>query len=124
MALVEALVATSLLGVGLLGATRLVVHALEAARQTRLQEQAQALARDTLDCAMARTTPCPAANTVTWRGVAYTVELQTAPLEPHRTDITVQVRWQAGTRRSAPPSQLTVRTQVSDLPDWVGVSSP
>ena len=124
MALVEALVATSLLGMGLLGATRLVVHALDAARQTRLQEHAQALAHDTLDCAMARATPCPPADAVTWQGVAFTVELQTIPLQPHRTDITIQVRWQTGTHRSAPPGRLTVRTQVSDLPDWVGVSSP
>ena len=61
MALVEALVAASLLSLGLLGASRLTLRALDAALQTRQLEQAHALAREALDCALRQTSPCPAA---------------------------------------------------------------
>lgn len=120
MALVEALVAASLLGLGLLGASRLTLRALDAAVQTRQQEQAQALAREALDCAVARISPCPAAQNVTLQGRAYTVQLQQTPLGPYLTELSVQVAW----RNSSGPQQLSGRTRRSDLPDWLGVSSP
>ena len=120
MALVEALVASSLLGLGLLGASRLTLRALDAAMQTRQQEQARMLARDTLDCVLARTSPCPAAERVTRQGVAYKVQLQSTPLGQHLHEVSVRVEWQVG----AEWHQRQWRTRSSALPDWLGVSSP
>ena len=120
MAIVEALVATSLLTLGLLGASRLTLRALDAALQTRHQEQAQSLAREALDCAVSQTQPCPAAESITRQGMAYTVQMQHLPRSSGLTEISVQIAW----RSSAGPQQLIWHTRRSDLPDWLGVSSP
>ena len=120
MAMVETLVAASLLSLGLLGASRLTLRALDAALQTRQLEQAQALAQDALDCALSATSPCPAAASATRQGVAYSVQVRQTPLAAGLTGITVQVAW----RSSAGPQQLTWSTRRSDLPGWLGVSSP
>ena len=120
LALVEALVASALLALGLLGASRLTLRALDAALQTRQQEQAQALAHEALDCARAGAAPCPAAESVTHQGVRYSVQIQTTPLGQHLSEVSVRVDWATGSA----PRQLVWRTRVSTLPDWLGVSSP
>ena len=120
MALVEALVAATLLALGLLGASRLTLRALDAALQTRQHEQAMALARDTLDCALARTSPCPPVARVTRQGVDYTVQMEQTPLGPFISEVSVRVAWPQGTEQRA----LLWRTRLSALPDWLGVSSP
>lgn len=120
MAMVEALVAAGLLALGLLGASRLTLRALDAALQTRHQEQAQSLAREALDCAVGQTQPCPAAENVTRQGMAYTVQVQQRPLTPGLADIAVQITW----RSNSGPQQLTWHTRHSELPGWHGVSSP
>ena len=120
MALVEALVAASLLGLGVLGASRLTVTALNTALQTREQEQAQAFAREALDCAVARTLPCPRASRVDWQGTSFTVALEQNPLGPHLTQFTARVAWQG----AAGPQSIAWLTRVSDMPDWLGLSLP
>ena len=125
MAMVEALVASALLGLGLLGATRLVTHALSAALQTRQEVQAQALAGEALGCAMARTEPCPLAATVQHQGVGYTVQLQRSPLGTALSEVQAQVQWRSSP--GAAPRSIVWRTRVSALPDVtdaLGVSSP
>jgi len=121
MALVEALVASALLGLGLLGATRLTAHALGAALQTRQQVQAQALAADALDCAVARLPTCAAAAPFELQGVTYTVQLQSTPSGADLSDLQVRVSWSAagGAERS-----LSRFTRVSAMPDWLGLSLP
>lgn len=121
MAMVEALVASALLGLGLLGATRLVTHALSAALQTRQEVQAQALAGEALDCAIARTTPCPPAAALQRQGVDYAVQLRSTPLGAGLTEVQAQVQWRSSP--GAAPRSLVWRTRVSALPDAVGVSS-
>ena len=120
MALLEAVVATGLLALGLLGASRLTLRALDAALQTRSQEQAQSLAREALACALARTPPCPAAQSVTHDGTTYVIQLQQTPLAPYLTEISVRVAW----RGSSGPQELVRYTRRSELPGWLGVSSP
>ena len=120
MALLEALVAAGLLALGLLGAGRLTLRALDAALQTRQHEQAQALAREALDCAVAQATPCPAAASVSRDGVTYTVQLQQRAIAPFLAEVSVQVEW----RTSAGAQNLNWQTRRSELPGWVGVSSP
>ena len=120
MALVEALVASALLAVGLLGASRLTLRAIDAALQTRQQEQAQALAREALDCAQAGIQPCQAAERVTRQGVSYRVQMQTTPLGQHLSEVSVRVEWPGANALQ----QIQWHTRVSTLPDWLGVSSP
>lgn len=120
MALVEALVAASLLSLGLLGASRLTLRALDAALQTRQLEQAHALAREALDCALRQTSPCPAAASTSWHGVSYTVQIEQRPLAPRLTEIAVQVEW----RTASGVQRIHRFTRRSDFPGWLGVSSP
>jgi len=120
MALVEALVAASLLGLGLLGASRLTVTALTSAQQTREQEHAIALAREALDCAVARKQPCPQASPVDRQGTHYRIELEQSPIGPQLTQVTALVFWQG----AAGPQTLRWSTRVSELPDWLGLSLP
>ena len=80
MAMVEALVAAGLLALGVLGASRLTLRALDTAQHSHHRTEAQALAREALDCAVAQTLPCPAAATVSWQGMTYTVQLQQRPM--------------------------------------------
>ena len=122
MAMVEALVASALLGLGLLGATRLTTHALDAALRTRQEVQARTLAAEALECAMARMEPCPPTPQRQHQGVTYTVHLQRTPVDTTLTDVQAQVQWSAA--GSPAPRTLVWQTRISTLPDWVGVSSP
>lgn len=120
MAMVEALVAASLLTLGLLGASRLTLRALDAAQQTRHLEQARALAREALDCSVTRVQPCPAAESITLEGMTYSIRLEQAPITPQLIEIAVRIEW----RKDFQPEVRSWRTRVSALPDWLGVSSP
>lgn len=122
MAMVEALVASALLGLGLLGATRLTTHALDAALRTRQEVLARALATEALDCAIARLEPCPAARQRQHQGVTYTVSLQRTPVNATLTEVQAQVRWSAGAAR--PHQSLVWHTRVSAMADRLGLSSP
>ena len=111
MAMVEALVASALLGMGLLGATRLVTHALSAALQTRQEVQAQALASEALGCATARTEPCPLAATVQHQGVGYTVQLQLSPLGRALSEVQAQVQWRSSPGDTPASAQIARTVQ-------------
>jgi type IV pilus modification protein PilV len=50
MALVEALIASAILGIGLVGATQLTLKTLNTASQNRHQIVAQQLAHEAMDC--------------------------------------------------------------------------
>ena len=121
MALVEALMASALLAVGLLGATRLTTHALHAALQTRQNVQAHSLAVEALDCAVARLTPCPAATRQTLQGRDYTWTLTSSPLDATLSDIQVQVQW---TDAGGQSQSVRLQTRLSAMPDPLGLSSP
>lgn len=120
LAMVEALVAAALLGLGLLGAARLSAHALDEALQTRLQLHAAALAGAAMDCATARSEPCPAATRGVHQGVGFEVQLLRSPLGNGLTGLEVRVQWASGSRQR----DLVWHTRVSEMPDWLGLSLP
>ena len=121
MAMVEALVASALLAIGLLGATRLSTYALHAALQTRQDMQAHQLAMEALDCAVARLPICPASTERELQGSRYRLALSRIPLDATLDEIQVQVQWTGADGRA---QNLQRQTRVSALPDWLGLSSP
>ena len=124
MAMVEALIASALLGLGLLGATRLTLHALHLLRQSAQQTQAQSLARQALDCVSALPTanPCPLQERVEHAGVTYEVQLQANAAGAALTEWLVSVQWSDA--RGSDLRRLVWRTRVSALGSRLGVSSP
>lgn len=121
MAMVEALVASALLAIGLLGATRLSTYALHAALQTRQDMQAHQLAMEALDCAVARLPTCPANTERVLQGSRYRLALSRSPLDTALDNVQVQVQWTGADGRA---QSLQRQTRVSGLPDWLGLSSP
>ena len=57
MALIEALIASAVLGIGLVGATQLALKTLHMASASRQHTVAQHLAQEAMDCLHARTAP-------------------------------------------------------------------
>lgn len=119
MAMVEALVAAGLLGLGLLGASRMVHVALNAAEHSRQLTQAQELARQALNCGLTGDSACPSQAQVTLPPITYTVQLDHTPMGTHLSQITATVTWQ----RHGRTEQILWQTRRSNLPDWLGVSS-
>jgi Tfp pilus assembly protein PilV len=149
MALIEALIASAVLGIGLVGATQLTLKTLHTASESRQHTVAQHLAQEAMDCLHARNAPCPAQDTIEVQGLRYERRtrhtqrgdglaggLDTAQTPGRVDDLHVTVTWAAsGTRtntdtntntNAAPsgPNRIEWHSSVSALPGWVGVSSP
>lgn len=140
MALIEALVASAVLGVGLAGATRLTLHALQTASETRQQTVAQVLAMDAMECHLSDLFPCPMSGVQTVQGTRYTWQSLIRPrADLALIDIEVRVQWPAAgaaqtlghAARPTPSGASTLRTgevifhsSRDQLPAWVGVSLP
>lgn len=146
MALIEALVASAILGVGLLGATQLTLKTLQGARENRQHTVAQQLANEAMDCMQKPLALCAPQEEKVIHGVRYTRRSHsTAQSDAFSRDVTVSVTWSSGhsptststssstaTSSTAPNSNPTTSPQhriewhsrASSLPDWVGVSSP
>lgn len=139
MALIEALVASAVLGIGLLGATQLTLKTLHMASESRQHTVAQQLAQDAMDCL--RTTPalCPGQESIAVQGVTYQRQARIAPRgQSTVNDLQVSVTWASlGTRQSAGTgntantdasatneNRLDWHSSTSAVPLWVGVSSP
>ena len=125
MALIEALVASAVLGIGLLGATQLTVKALETASQTRQRGVAQWLAQEAMDCAIARSL-CATQDSTEVQGIHYLRQTRITGGGEGLQDIEVTVQWvsvsvspQGGTA-AAEPARLVWHSSVSQLPGWVG----
>jgi hypothetical protein len=94
MALIEALVASLVLAVSLTAATRLTLHTLYIASDTRQHTVALALALDAMDCHQSGRAGCPLQASTTAQGTTYSLQsqVQTRPglaLE----DLQVRVQW-------------------------------
>jgi type IV pilus modification protein PilV len=131
MALIEALVASAILGIGLVGATQLTLKTLANARESRQQTVAQHLAQETMDCLRANAAQCPGQETIPINGVNYTRQARSTPRGNGLVnDLQVSVEWSAsGTPSStATSSQASQRIEwhssASTVPAWVGVSLP
>lgn len=145
MALIEALIASAVLGIGLIGATQLTLKTLYTASESRQHTVAQHLAQEAMDCLHARTALCPAQDTIEVQGLRYerrtrrtprgdglVTGLSTAQTPGRVDDLHVTVTWTAsGTRTNtdtkanpSDPHRIEWHSSVSALPGWVGVSSP
>ncbi|WP_090046825.1 hypothetical protein [Limnohabitans sp. 2KL-27] len=139
VALIEALIASAVLGIGLVGATQLTLRTLNTASENRQHTVAQHLAQEAMDClqVQARTAlaVCPPQTLVQVQGVRYQREASSKPRgDGALTDLHVRVQWAAPGRRSAAAADLQSQassdksidwhSSTSALPGWLGVSSP
>ena len=141
MALIEALVASAVLGIGLVAATRLTLYTLNTASDTRQRTVALTLALDAMDCQQSVRTGCPLQTSSTVQGTTYSLQSQvlTRPglaLE----DLQVRVQWPAvgpalsavgggfgaGSPGQAQPriGELVLHSSRDAVPAWLGVSLP
>lgn len=140
MALVEALVASAVLGIGLAGATRLTWHALQTASDTRQHTVAQALGVNAMECLQFGLSPCEMTQEVTVQGTRYTLQSQLRQrADLALLDLEVRVQWSAvGRTPASGPSgvsaitggtaqqtgQLVLHSSRDEVPTWLGVSLP
>jgi type II secretory pathway pseudopilin PulG len=140
MALVEALIASAILGIGLVGATQLTLKTLNTATQNRQQTVAQILAQEAMDCLRAQallsglatsgtatpgqtnTAPCPGEETRQIQGVTYTRQTRsTSGGAGVAGDLHVRVSWPAP-GQSGPPASIAASTAGSSgaarLVEW------
>jgi Tfp pilus assembly protein PilV len=131
MALVEALIASAVLAIGLLGAAQLALKSQQTATENRQNTVGQMLALEAMDCLQAQAhTPkaaCLVHHSIVVQGTRYTRQAQTSP-QGQSTDLMVQVSWPnrrvVGASSDHSDPQISWRSSVSNLPSWVGVSSP
>lgn len=132
LSLIEALVASAVLALGLTGALRLVSQTLQLGAESREQLQARRLAQNLLECHALPWPDCPSTVEEQLQGTRYRVEFERQPHPAKPLDrLQVTVRWQgvlpaAASNEGAAPGemQLHLWRQVARVPRWVGVSSP
>ena len=135
MALIEVLIASAVLGIGLVGATQLTLKTLHMASASRHHTVAQHLAQEAMDClhAQANATLCPGQDDIQVQGVRYTRQTRSTPRGDGLViDLQVSVEWVAsgtGTSNNAEQSskastRIEWHSSTSTIPLWVGVSSP
>lgn len=127
MVLIEVLVASAVLGIGLMGASRLTLQALSTAADTRLRTTAHSLAQDALACQLMRRTDCPLNDQITAQGTLFTLQTRLqARSGLALTDIEVTVQWTPVLRPASgeTTTRQVLRSSVAQVPGWVGVSSP
>ncbi len=128
MALIEALIASAILGIGLLGATQLTLRSLQLARENRQHTEAQHLAQEAMDCLRRPQAVCPSEEVITSQGVLFTRQSQsTFQGDGWSRDLRVRVSWaeeNAKPGKTSTPQQIEWHSRATALPDWVGVSSP
>jgi type II secretory pathway pseudopilin PulG len=137
MALLEALVASAVLGIGLAGAIRLSLHALQTATDTRQHMVATLLATEAMDCLQSGRSFCEMNLQTTVQGTPYTLSSRLSP-RPGLAfeDIEVQVHWPTQGKALASEQgeqaagagqnrgQLSLHSSRDQVPAWLGVSSP
>lgn len=127
MAMVEALVASAVLGVGMMGAVQLATQGLQTATDTRQRLLAHSLAMDAMDCHQSLRPNCPVNDQTTAQATPFTRRVELTPrASASLTDITVTVQWPGAARAgtAGTPSQLVLRSSRAAVPIWVGVSLP
>ncbi len=128
MALIEALIASAVLGIGLVGATQLTLKTLHMASESRQHTVAQHLAQETMDCLHARASLCPGEEKILVQGVRYTRQARSTTRGNGQIhDLQVSVSWAASgakTSAAAPSgtsneNRIEWHSSVSALPAWV-----
>lgn len=139
MALIEALVASAVMGIGLAGATRLTLHTLQTAGDTRQQGVANTLGLNAMACHQSGRALCVMNQAVTVQGTTYTLQSQLRPrADLALVDIEVRVQWPTLGRPQTNPNggaalstgtgqglgQLILYSSRDQVPTWLGVSLP
>jgi Tfp pilus assembly protein PilV len=143
LALIEALMASAVLGIGLVGATQLSLKSLQTVRENRQFTVAQHWAQEAMDCMHAQplnhATACPSPQTRVVQGVPYKLQIYSASAGTgSTTTLSVRVSWPRTGHRasnstpvgshsgasSSDENQIEWHSSVSALPSWVGVSLP
>ncbi len=132
MALIEALVASAILGIGMVGATQLAVQGLNTATETRQRQTAHSLALEAMDCHQTQGPACPMDDTISRAGSLYSRQTQRQPRPGLAlVDITVTVQWTSAARvgpngqaMATHNSTLVLHSSRAAVPVWVGVSLP
>lgn len=133
LALIEALVAAAVLGMGLAGATRLAVHTLQTASDTRQHSVAHSLGVDAMECLQSGRTHCALQQVITVQGTPYTVRTeQQARPGLSLVDLQVRVQWSAlgfvpgaaATGLAQRQGELVLHSSRDAVSAWHGVSSP
>ena len=121
MALIEALVTSAVLGIGLLGATQLTLKAMQTSIETRQRGVAQLLAQEGMDCATSGSA-CASEYSTEVQGVRYTRQIKLTPRNAGLQDIQVTVQWASplSTASGVESGRLVWHGSVSSLPGWVG----
>lgn len=127
LAMVEALVASAVLGVGMMGAVQLTTQGLQTASDTRQRLLAHGLAMDAMECHQSLRPDCPVNDQTTALATTFKRQVELTPRAGMSlTDITVTVQWpgiaQAG--NAGATRQLVLRSSRAAVPVWVGVSLP
>lgn len=141
MVLIEALVASAVLGVGLVAATRLTLYALHTANDTRQHTVALTLALDAIDCHQSGRADCPLKSSTSVQGTIYNLQSQ-VQMRPGLAleDLQVRVQWPSagptlgqatGGIGIGSPGQaqerigeLVLHSSRDAVPAWLGVSLP
>ena len=141
MALIEALVASAVLGIGLAAATRLTLHTLLTASETRQHTVALALALDAMDCLQSSRSGCSLQASTTVQGTTYKIQSQVQTRSGLALeDLQVRVQWPTvgptlgatgggfggnSTGQAQPRmGELTLHSSRDAVPVWLGVSLP
>jgi prepilin-type N-terminal cleavage/methylation domain-containing protein len=127
MALIEALIASAVLGIGLLGATQWTLKTLQTATDNRQYGLAQQLAREAMDCLLADDASCAQVNTVDMQGMRYTRQTRLSPrTDGLLWDVQVSVAWASAASEQSHTASRRIdwHTSVAQVPGWVSVSSP
>lgn len=129
MALIEALVASAVLGIGLVGATQLMLKTIASASLNRQHTVAQHLAQEAMDCLRANPSLCPAQDTIEHQGARYTRQALRTARSQGLVDLQVSVQWatsgaSSGATGSAAEQRIEWHSSASALPAWAGLSPP
>ena len=129
MALMEALVASAVLGIGLVGATQLMLKTIASASLNRQHTVAQHLAQEAMDCLRANPDLCTAQDTIEHQGVRYTRQALSTARGLGLVDLQVSVQWttsgaSSGSTGSAAEQRIEWHSSASRLPAWAGLSPP
>lgn len=135
VALIDALIASAVLGIGLAGTAQLTLKTYRLATENRQHTVAQLLAEEAMNCWLARAQACPVKDDIRIQGVRYSRQVQSTPRDGGWVlDLQVRVEWSnSGTtpdplgrsqQVSADHQRILWHSSASAIPLWVGVSSP
>jgi hypothetical protein len=133
LALIEALVASAVLGMGLAGAIRLTMHTLQTSSDTRQNSVAHSLGVDAMECLKSGRLQCDRQLVTTVQGTPYTVRIEEQPRpDLSLMDLQVRVQWPAvaytpgsGAKGLAQrQGELVLHSSRDAVSAWHGVSSP